>query len=86
MIGFESIPGEADRHAFYQRASPLCAVTDAYSRIYDSPADSEGFSRAMEGVHVLPFAMQLSADAQLGSPKGSPCLQSGVSIRYIAMM
>ncbi|EIW64350.1 uncharacterized protein TRAVEDRAFT_88904, partial [Trametes versicolor FP-101664 SS1] len=86
VIGFESIPGEADRHAFYQRASPLCAVTDAYSRIYDSPADSEGFSRAMEGVHVLPFAMQLSADAQLGSPKGSPCLQSGVSIRYIAMI
>ncbi|KAH9846847.1 hypothetical protein C2E23DRAFT_543220 [Lenzites betulinus] len=86
VIGFESIPGESNRHAFYQRASPLSAVTDAYNRIYDSPADAEGFSRALEGVHVLPFAMHLPADSQLGTARGSPCLQNGVTLRYIAMI
>ncbi|KAI0830570.1 hypothetical protein BC628DRAFT_1354600 [Trametes gibbosa] len=86
VIGFESIPGESNRHCFYQRASPLCAATDAYNRIYDSPADSEGFSRASEGVHVLPFAMHLPADSHLGSARGSPCVQNGVTLRYIAMI
>ncbi|KAI0375261.1 hypothetical protein BV20DRAFT_933553, partial [Pilatotrama ljubarskyi] len=86
VIGFESIPGETDRHSFYQRASPLSVITDAYTRVYDSQPDAEGFSRAMEGVHVLPFAMHLPVDSELGSPKGSPSLQNGVSIRYIAMV
>ncbi|KAI0361348.1 hypothetical protein OH77DRAFT_419028 [Trametes cingulata] len=86
VIGFESIPGEPDRHAFYQRASPLSAVTDAYGRVYDSQPDPEGFSRAMEGVHILPFAMHLPSDGELGSPTGAPCLRNGVSIRYIALI
>ncbi|KAI8980753.1 hypothetical protein BD414DRAFT_550504 [Trametes punicea] len=86
VIGFESIPGEPDRHAFYQRASPLRAVTDAYAGIYDSEPDVEGFGHVMEGVHVLPFAMHLPAGSEFGSARGLPCLQAGVSIRYIAMV
>ncbi|KAI1793814.1 hypothetical protein LXA43DRAFT_884840, partial [Ganoderma leucocontextum] len=86
VIGFECIPSERDYHTFYQRASTLTAITDAYARIYDSPPDAEGFSRAMEGVHVLPFAMHLSEDATFGSAKGAINIQSGVALRYIAMI
>ncbi|RDX50472.1 hypothetical protein OH76DRAFT_1482249 [Lentinus brumalis] len=86
VIGFECIPGESERHTFYQRASPLSAITDAYTGVYDSPPDAEGFSRAMEGVHVLPFAMQLPIDDAFGSAKGAATVPSGVTIRYIAMI
>lgn len=86
VIGFECIPGTRDYHTFYQRASALSAVTDALARIYDSPPDAEGFSRAMEGVHVLPFAMHLSEDETFGSAKGAVNIQSGAALRYIAMM
>lgn len=86
IIGFECIPGERDRYTFYQRASPLSAITEAYTRLYDSPPDAEGYSRAMEGVHVLPFAMHLPIDRTCGSSKGMANLGSGATIRYIAMM
>ena len=86
VIGFECIPGERDRHTFYQRASPLSAITDAYTGVYDSPPDSEGFSRATEGVHILPFPMHLPIDDACGSAKGVATIQSGVTIRYIVMM
>ncbi|KAI0332016.1 hypothetical protein GY45DRAFT_542768 [Cubamyces sp. BRFM 1775] len=86
VIGFESILGVSDRHAFYQRASPLCAATDTSASIYNSPPDAEGFAHVMEGVHVLPFAMHLPVDSESGAPKGSPVLQNGVAVRYIAMV
>ncbi|CDO73478.1 hypothetical protein BN946_scf185013.g113 [Trametes cinnabarina] len=86
VIGFESIPGASDRHTFYQRASSLRTVTDKYAGIFDSQPDPEGFSHALEGVHVLPFAMHLPADSEFGAPKGMPYLQAGVTIRYIAMI
>ncbi|KAI0756748.1 hypothetical protein C8Q80DRAFT_1130287 [Daedaleopsis nitida] len=86
VIGFESIPGERDHYTFYQRASPLSAITDAYTGVYESSPDTEGFSRAVEGVHVLPFAMHLAIDDSSGSAKGVACLPSGVKIRYIAMV
>ncbi|KAM5530599.1 hypothetical protein V8D89_015717, partial [Ganoderma adspersum] len=86
VIGFECIPGTRDYHTFYQRASALSAVTDALARIYDSPPDAEGFSRAMEGVHILPFAMHLSEDETFGSAKGTVNIHSGAALRYIAMI
>ncbi|KAI9060559.1 hypothetical protein FKP32DRAFT_1687571 [Trametes sanguinea] len=86
VIGFESIPGESDRHTFYQRASSLRTVTDTYAGVFDSSPDAEGFCHALEGVHALPFAMHLPVDSACGTPKGLPCLQGGVSIRYIAMI
>ncbi|KAH9898141.1 hypothetical protein C8Q73DRAFT_387693 [Cubamyces lactineus] len=86
VIGFESIPGVSDRHAFYQRASPLCAATDTSASIYNTPPDAEGFAHVMEGVHVLPFAMHLPVDGESGAPKGSPVLQNGAAVRYIAMI
>ncbi|OBZ79498.1 hypothetical protein A0H81_00809 [Grifola frondosa] len=86
VIGFECIPNEDDRHTFYQCAAPLSAVTDASSSLYKSPPDGEGFSQAMEGVHVLPFAMHLAPDCAFGMPKGVVSMHSGVSVRYIAMI
>ena len=86
IVGFETTAGASNHHTFYHRVSPLSSVTDAYARLCDSPPDAEGFSRAIEGVHTLPFAMLLSVDDAFGVAKGSPCLQSGVTIRYIVMM
>ena len=86
VIGFECVPGERHHHTFYQRASALSAITDAHSRLYDSPPDEEGFASALEGVHILPFAMYLPDDGVFGSAKGCLSIQSGGALRYIAMM
>ena len=86
VIGFESIPGTTEYHSFYQRPSPLLAITDTHNSAHDALPDSEGFCGAIEGVHILPFAMHLSVDNALGTAKGLPCPQTGATIRYIAMM
>ncbi|TBU63684.1 hypothetical protein BD310DRAFT_964597 [Dichomitus squalens] len=86
IIGFECAAGDRHQHTFYQRASALSAITDAHTRLYDSPPDEEGFARAMEGVHILPFAMHLPNDGNFGSAKGTVSIQSGVALRYIAMI
>ncbi|EJF66931.1 hypothetical protein DICSQDRAFT_43935, partial [Dichomitus squalens LYAD-421 SS1] len=86
VIGFECAAGDRHQHTFYQRASALSAITDAHTRLYDSPPDEEGFARAMEGVHILPFAMHLPDDGNFGSAKGTVSIQSGVALRYIAMI
>ncbi|KAH9944162.1 uncharacterized protein BXZ73DRAFT_73748 [Epithele typhae] len=82
VLGFECLSNSGDHYTFYQRSSLLSSITDAYSRIFTSDADSEGYSRAMEGVYVIPFAMMLSADDLFGKPKGAPVLQSGLGIRF----
>lgn len=86
VVGFESIPGESERHTFYQCASPLSTITDNLDRLYDTPADDDGFARAIEGVHTLPFAMRLPMDSKFGAAKGALSLHSGVIVQYIAMV
>ncbi|KZT75099.1 hypothetical protein DAEQUDRAFT_720313 [Daedalea quercina L-15889] len=86
VIGFECIPGESDRHTFYQCASPLSAITDSLDRLFDTLPDDDGFARAIEGVHSLPFAMRLPSDSKFGAAKGVLNLHSGVIVQYIAMV
>ncbi|KAH9937212.1 uncharacterized protein B0H18DRAFT_969591 [Fomitopsis serialis] len=86
VIGFECIPGESERHTFYQCASPLSAITDGLDRLFDAPTGSDGFTRAIEGMHTLPFAMRLPVDSKFGAAKGVLNLHSGVIVQYIAMI
>lgn len=85
VIGFECISNEHDRYPFYQCSSPLSNVTTASKSLYGSPADEEGFARAVEGEHMLPFSMYLPLSADYGVPKGAIPTQSGLAVRYIAM-
>ncbi|PCH33884.1 E set domain-containing protein, partial [Wolfiporia cocos MD-104 SS10] len=86
VIGFECIPSEADRHTFYQCASPLSAIATGLDRLYELPSDTDGFAQAIEGVHILPFAMRLPADGKFGAAKGITSVHSGVAVQYIAMV
>ncbi|KZT05844.1 uncharacterized protein LAESUDRAFT_743615 [Laetiporus sulphureus 93-53] len=86
VVGFECIPGDEDRHTFYQCASPLEAVTEGLPLLYNSSPDSEGFVEIIEGVHVLPFVMRLPSDGTFGMAKGVLNVHSGVNVRYIAMV
>ncbi len=86
LIGFESLDAEGERSIFYQCSSSLSDVTPGIDRIYSSEPDSEGFSTAKEGTHSLPFALYLNPGSETGTPKGVLPLQSGLSIRYIAMV
>ncbi|OSX67333.1 hypothetical protein POSPLADRAFT_1051478 [Postia placenta MAD-698-R-SB12] len=86
VVGFECIPSQDERHTFYQCASPLSEITDQLHRIYEKPAGADGFAPAIEGVHVLPFAMRLPADGTCGTPKGVLSVHSGVAVQYVAMV
>lgn len=87
IVGYESVPAEDEHHTFYQCAAPLTAVTDVSSHsLYEAAADEEGFAPAVEGQHVLPFALNLPIDNSFGSPKGVFNVGSGISVRYIAMV
>lgn len=86
VVGFECIPGESTRHTFYQCASSLSSITDSVDRLFDTPVDGDGFARAIEGVHTLPFAMELPTDSKFGAAKGVINLHSGVIVQYIAMV
>ncbi|KAF9819911.1 hypothetical protein IEO21_01772 [Rhodonia placenta] len=86
VVGFECIPSQDERHTFYQCASPLSEITDQLHRIYEKPASADGFAPAIEGVHVLPFAMRLPADGTCGTPKGVLSVHSGVAVQYVAMV
>lgn len=83
IIGFEAT--ESDHHEFFQFSAPLSAVvTSPLSMYCNSPADSEGFSTAREGVHQLEFEMHLPI--QGARPKGPLHSQAGVAVRYIALV
>ncbi|KAI0734636.1 hypothetical protein C8Q72DRAFT_770599, partial [Fomitopsis betulina] len=86
VIGFEGIPGESTRHTFYQCASPLSSITDSVDRLFDTSVDDDGFARAIEGIHTLPFAMRLPTDGKYGAAKGVVNLHSGAIVQYIAMV
>lgn len=86
LIGFEGLDADGERSIFYQCSSFLSDVTLGINRIYSSEPDSEGFSTATEGTHSLPFALYLNPGSETGTPKGILPLQSGLSIRYIAMV
>ncbi|KDQ63197.1 hypothetical protein JAAARDRAFT_92192, partial [Jaapia argillacea MUCL 33604] len=86
LVGFECLPNHDDRHTFYQCSSSLSSITTAPHTLYLSPPDLEGFAEAREGVHVLPFTMDLPIDSPSGNAKGILHVHSGVSVRYIALI
>lgn len=85
IIGFECINNE-DRHTFLQYTVPLTSITPSTDLMYDSSPDKEGYARAKEGVHTLPFALSLPLDDSYGIPRGVLRIQSKVVVRYIAMV
>ncbi|KAG5647769.1 hypothetical protein DXG03_008492 [Asterophora parasitica] len=86
LIGFESLSNDQDRYPFYQCSSPLSTVTATSGGLYVSNPDEEGFALAIEGDYTLPFSMYLPMSADYGIPKGAVQLQSGVVVRYVAMV
>ena len=85
IIGFECINNE-DRHMFYHYTVPLTSVTSSINLLCDSSPDEEGYAKAKEGVHTLPFVLSLPLDESYGIPRGVLCIQSKAVVRYIVMM
>ena len=86
VIGFECIMNEKERLAFYQASAPLSEVASNLGNLYVFEPDGEGFCRALDGIYSFPFALYLPLSSEHGAPKGVMHSQSGVSIRYIAMV
>lgn len=85
VIGFECISNEDDRYPFYQCSALLSTVTTTSEYLYGCPYDAEGFAPAIEGVHALAFSMHLPMTTD-DVPKGVFHTQTGVAVRYIAMV
>ena len=86
VIGFECIMNEKERLAFYQTSAPLSEVASGLGNLYVFAPDGEGFCRAIDGTYSFPFALHLPLSSEHGTPKGVMHSQSGVSVRYIAMV
>ena len=86
VIGFECIMNEKERLAFYQASAPLSEVASNLGNLYVFEPDGEGFCRALDGIYSFPFALHLPLSSEHGAPKGVMHSQSGVSVRYIAMV
>ena len=86
VIGFECIMNEKQRLAFYQTSAALSEVASGLGNLYVFEPDGEGFCRAIDGVYSFPFALHLPLSSEHGTPKGVMRSQSGVSVRYIAMV
>ena len=84
IIGYECI-NDNDRQTFYQCTAPLSTATTPTDTLYTSGPDDEGYSEAKEGVHVFPFAVWLPLDDSCGIARGVVQIQSGATVRYIAM-
>ncbi|KAG8927605.1 hypothetical protein FRC01_007180 [Tulasnella sp. 417] len=82
IVGFEGLPHNDIRYTFYQCAEALGSITSASHHLFTSPPDEEGFCRAREGIHILPFAMKIPIS---GTAKGALQTKSGAMVRYIAM-
>ena len=86
VIGFECITNGKERLAFYQASAPLSDVASDLGNLYVFEPDGEGFCRALDGIYSFPFALHLPLSSEHGNPKGVMHSQSGVSVRYIAMV
>ncbi|KAF9469870.1 hypothetical protein BDZ94DRAFT_1316980 [Collybia nuda] len=86
VIGFESISNERERYPFYQCSSPLSTIATSGSMYREPQHDEEGFSQASEGRHTSSFSMYIPLSSDHGVPKGAMYTQSGVAVRYIAMV
>ncbi|KAF8973512.1 hypothetical protein BDZ97DRAFT_1912000 [Flammula alnicola] len=86
VIGFESVDNEEKRFTFYQCSAPLSEVVCDLNSLYSSEPDEEGFANSTEGIHSFPFVFHLTPSSEHEVPKGRMETQSGLSVRYIAMV
>jgi len=86
VIGFECIMNDNERLAFYQVSAPLSEIASGLGSLYVFEPDGEGFCRAIDGNYSFPFSLHLPLSSEYGTPKGVMHSQSGVSVRYIAMV
>ncbi|KAI0788677.1 hypothetical protein C8Q75DRAFT_824675 [Abortiporus biennis] len=97
IVGFETIPQSTESYTFYQSAKPLSEIVEGFDDLFDweeeggeLERDEDGFGPALEGTHILPFRMNLPLNSTdpgtVGSAKGTLDIQSGVVVRYVAMV
>ncbi|CCM04190.1 uncharacterized protein FIBRA_06356 [Fibroporia radiculosa] len=86
VVGFECIPGQDDRHTFFQCVVPLSQVAEGVHSLYSSPPNPGGFAPAMEGAHVFPFSIHIPSTGASGTAKGVLHVHSGIAVQYIAMI
>ncbi|KAF7799281.1 hypothetical protein EIP86_010513 [Pleurotus ostreatoroseus] len=86
IVGFETLSSDDERHAFYQFATTLSAITENHRVLFDSEPDEDGFAEGAQGTHILPFCFQLPGDGSFGTAKGVVNMPAGISVRYIAMI
>ncbi|KAL1722174.1 hypothetical protein EV715DRAFT_248019, partial [Schizophyllum commune] len=87
LVGFETLGGQHDRHVFYQTAVSMSDASERSDAVLDSQEDLDGFAWAKTGDHIIPFAMQVPLEGDVGNAKGVLDAQSGgASVRYIIMI
>lgn len=88
VIGFEYLTDTPTFHVFFHFSRKFDDISYASEKIFsECPdyCDEEGYREAKEGLHVLPFEMELPKDFRFGKPKGVINVPGGVAMRYIIM-
>lgn len=89
VIGFEYLTDTSPTfHVFFhlsRRFDELCYASERIFSEGPDYSDEQGYREAREGVHVLPFEMELPMDPRFGKPKGATGVPNGVAMRYIIM-
>jgi hypothetical protein len=88
VIGFEYLTDSPTFHVFFHFSRRFDELSYAGEQIFsESPdySDEEGYREAREGLHVLPFEMELPMVSRFGKPKGVIDVPGGVAMRYIIM-
>lgn len=88
VIGFEYLTDRPTFHVFFHFSRKFDDISYASEKIFsECPdyCDEEGYREAKEGLHVLPFEMELPMDFRFGKPKGVIDVPGGVAMRYIIM-
>ncbi|KAF8260742.1 hypothetical protein EI94DRAFT_1609891 [Lactarius quietus] len=88
VIGFEYLTDRPTFHVFYHFSRRFDDLSYACEQIFtECPdySDEEGYREAKEGLHVLPFEMELPMDSRFGKPKGVFDIPGGVAMRCIIM-
>jgi hypothetical protein len=87
VIGFEYLTDSPTFHVFFHFSRRFDDISYASEQIFSECPDyidEEGYREAKEGLHVLPFEMELPMDSRFGQPKGN-INTPGVAMRYIIM-
>ncbi|KAG2367786.1 hypothetical protein BDR07DRAFT_1469433 [Suillus spraguei] len=86
VVGFECIPQKDSKCTFYKYSALLSEIAPSWKGLFKSLPDDDGWAEVQEGVYVFPFAMLLPSDGGCGIAKGVLSINSGVAIKYVAMV